>query len=93
MAANILFILYPAQKLVKEVSWSTDNESVIGFWKFRKLKMAVPIWRPLYFFLYPDGKFGKGVSWGADHESGIEFLPFQKLKMVDPIWPIWGFAK
>ena len=93
MAADKLLALYSDEKLVKGVSWCTYHEYAIGFWKFWKLKMAVPIWRPKYFFLYPDGKFDKGVSWGADRESGIEFLPFQKLKMVDPIWPIWGFAK
>ena len=86
MAADELFILYSDEKLAKGVSWCTDHESVIVFWKFSKLKMADPIQRPKYFFSYPDGKLDKWVSWGADHESGIEFLPFQKLKMVDLIW-------
>ena len=52
MTAKIIFNSYADEKLVKGVFWGADHESAIGFWKFRKLKMADPIWRPKYFLIH-----------------------------------------
>ena len=52
MAAGKLFILYLDEKLDKEVFGVTDHESAIGFWKFKKSKIADPIWWPEYFLFY-----------------------------------------
>ena len=52
MAAKILFISYPDEKLVEGVSWGPDHAYAVGFLKFREFKMADPIWRPKYFLFY-----------------------------------------